>query len=408
MSAAAVSMWIYPWDVKADGVEETVRRCKEEFGLTSISLTCSYHSGKFLLPHRVRVTVYLPEPGSVYFQPDLSLYGDTVLKPRVSTLASEDNILEQTAEACQKYGLGLRAWTVATHGSYHGTAHPECLQVNAFGDAYPYTVCPANPQVRRYVAALVKDLVSRGLFAAIDLESPGFALFSHGHHHELTGISRGPLEEVLLSLCFCEHCLQRAREAGVDVENLQAEVKSLLLKRLNGDVYWPRAERENLDELFSLVIGNSELYQFLRMRNDTVTSLVDIVRREAIEGTGTRLAITATTFTKPSANAWIEGEDLAALSKVVDEIVPLAYFPEVEKVVADADFCLSLAQDPSQIVLGLSLLAQGAPSLDNVLAKVNATRNRGVSKYSFYNYGFIGEGRRAWLGKISEAVLNPT
>lgn len=404
MSTPEFSMWVYPWDIRADGIEETVKRCKEEFGLTSISLTCSYHSGKFLLPHRDTVRVYMPEPGAIYFTPDLSLYAGTTLKPRVASLVTEGDVLEQTAIACGKHGLGLRAWTVATHGSHQGTEHPECLQVNAFGDRYPYTVCPSNPNVRGYVVALVRDLVSRGFFLAIDLESPGFALFTHWHHHELTGLSYGLYEELLMSLCFCEYCNARAKDRGIDVASLQRKVATSLLRRFNSDTYWPSAARDNLDELFSLVISDPDMYEFLRVRNDTVTSLVDQVKKEAFAGSSTRLAVTATTFSKPSANAWLEGEDLRALAWVADEIIALAYFPELERVLADADFCLSLAKDPSQIVLGLSLLVEGTPSLENVLAKIRAAAERGVSKYSFYNYGFIGEGRRSWLKSITEAT----
>ncbi|MCL5257298.1 MAG: hypothetical protein M1319_05825 [Chloroflexi bacterium] len=404
MDSREVSLWVYPWDIKADGIEETVGRCKEEFGLTSISLTCSYHSGKFLLPHRDSVKVYLPEPGSVYFTPDLSLYTGTKLKPRVSSLVAEGDVLEQTAAACAKHGLGLRAWTVATHGSYHGTQHPECLQVNAFGDRYPFTVCPSNPDVRGYVIALVNDLVSRGCFLAIDLESPGFAPFTHGHHHELTGVSHGPFEDLLMSLCFCDRCLKRAQEDGIDAEKLRADVSSILLKRFNSDTYWPEPARDNLDELCSLVISRPDLYQFLRLRSETVTSLVGDVKKQAIGDSGVRLAVTAATFSKPVANAWIEGEDLKTLAGVVDEVIALAYFKEIEKVMADVDFCTTLVGDPGKIVLGQSLLVQGATSLDNALAKIRATLDRGISKYSFYNYGFIGEGRRSWLGPISQAI----
>ena len=45
-------------------------------------------------------------------------------------------------------GLQVEAWIVLTHNSTLGRAHPDLVVRNAFGDAYPYALCPAAQDVQ--------------------------------------------------------------------------------------------------------------------------------------------------------------------------------------------------------------------------------------------------------------------
>lgn len=404
------TLWIYPWDLLDAGVEATVGRAHREWGLTSLSLASSYHSAKFLLPRRASERVFLAGGAAVYFRPDPSLYADTPLRPVPTDRTELLDVLDRTAEACRRQGLGLRAWTVGLHNSRLGEAHPDAAQENLWGDRYPWALCPANPDVRRYLVALVRDLATNHDLDAIDLESAGYHGLAHGHHHELTGVAWGPVEEFVLGLCFCRHCLARAGEAGVDAERLRAGCRALVEARLAEEASIPPADPADAREVFSLLLGWPDLWRFVRTRLETVTDLVAEVQRDALAGLPTALALTAATFVKPAAAAWREGMDLGALARVADELILLSYFPDPGQVAADVRSARELVVTPSglddgagameRLVVGLSLLAPATADGPNLRAKVEAARALGARKFSFYNFGFVSETRLGWLGGL--------
>ena len=80
----AYSMYVYPWDLRDEGVAEVAARLREA-NIDSVSLTASYHAGKFLRPHGPRGKIYFPEDGTVYFRPSARHY--RVLKPLQAQMA---------------------------------------------------------------------------------------------------------------------------------------------------------------------------------------------------------------------------------------------------------------------------------------------------------------------------------
>ena len=394
------ALWIDPWDILDGGIDDIVARAADEWGLTALSLAASYHSAKFLLPKRRTEKVFLSGGSAVYFRPDDAAYTDTTLRPVVTPRTDLLDVLDRTAEACRKRGIALRAWTVGLHNSRLGEAHPEAAEENVFGDRYPWALCPANRDVRRYLVGLVRDLATNHDLDAIDLESVGYHGLSHGHHHELIGITFGPVEEFLMGLCFCPACLARAGDAGMAGEALRSRVRALLEGRFRDEAMMPPPEPTDASGIASLLATWPELAGFVRMRLDTVTALVEEIASEALAGGGTTLALTASTFQRGVDNAWLEGMDLHALGRAADEIVLLGYFHDPAKVAADVRTGLELVGDPQRLVLGLSLLAPATSSGANLVAKVEAARALGTTKFSFYNYGFVSDTRLGWLGAL--------
>ena len=113
----------------------------------------------------------------------------------------------------------MHAWTIFFHTD-RLDEHQDCVTRNAFGDPYPSDLCPANPDARAYARALVAD-VARYDVASIIAESLHYHVLEHGYHHERYFIELGARARYLLGLCFCEHCLDRARRAGVDGDRVQ-------------------------------------------------------------------------------------------------------------------------------------------------------------------------------------------
>ncbi|MGI9253908.1 MAG: hypothetical protein ACR2J8_09185 [Thermomicrobiales bacterium] len=393
------ALWIYPWDILDSGIEETVARASGEWGLNAFSLTPSYHSAKFVLPRRSSEKVFLSGGSAVYFRPDDSLYAKTSLRPVVTQREHLLDVLDRTADAAHRAGMTLRAWTVGLHNSKIGEVRPDVAERNVFGDVYPWALCPAHPDVREYLVALVRDIATNHAVDAIDLESTGYHGLYHGHHHELIGITWGQVDEFLMGLCFCDHCLRRGAEAGIDGASLRARVAGMLEQRFRDEAMLP-AKQPGDNGPATLMIDWPELYAWVRMRLETVTSLVAEVKERSLAGTDVTLALTASTFQRGSEFAWLEGMDLAALAGPADEIIALAYFQDPLAVAAEIQFQRGLVGDVERIVAGMSILAQGTTSAANLVEKVNVARSLGVRKFSFYNFGFVSEARLGWLGKL--------
>ena len=75
---------------------------------------------------------------------------------------------------------------------------------------------PPSPRLRsrtlpRYAAQFQPD--------EFHLESLGYLHFSYGFRNPKVGVKITPFCELLMGLCYCRHCLQRAGALGLDGEH---------------------------------------------------------------------------------------------------------------------------------------------------------------------------------------------
>src|SRR5258707_9053851 len=95
-------------------------------GLGGITMAAAYHHGRDIFPHNPARKVHFLEGGTVFFQPDPNRYRSLLLKPKVSVLARDSDVLEDLCAAASARSLRARAWTVYLHNYTLGEAHPEC------------------------------------------------------------------------------------------------------------------------------------------------------------------------------------------------------------------------------------------------------------------------------------------
>jgi hypothetical protein len=146
------ALYTYLWDHADEGLDTVLERVRPT-GVNTITLAASYHAGKFLRPHGRSGKVYFPQDGTVYFKARPERYGH--IKPLVNPLVDEFDAFERLAREAPD--LGRVAWVVCCHNTPLGQQYPEFTSRNAFGDAYVYSLCPAHPAVRDYVANLLAD-----------------------------------------------------------------------------------------------------------------------------------------------------------------------------------------------------------------------------------------------------------
>jgi hypothetical protein len=123
-------------------------------------------------------------------------------------------------------GLQVQAWIVLTHNSALGRGHPDLVVRNAFGDVYPYALCPAAQDVQEFCLTLVEEVLRFGPVHGVVLEACGPMGIEHGGKHDKIEFAEWDEARLaLLSLCFCQACERRYAAAGVDRGHLAQLVR---------------------------------------------------------------------------------------------------------------------------------------------------------------------------------------
>jgi hypothetical protein len=391
MSRMYKGLYVYAWDLADEGLETVLGRIRPT-GINTLTLAASYHAGKFLRPHGVGGKVYFPADGTVYFQARPERYGH--IRPLVNPMVAEFDAFARLEH--QAPDLERVAWVVCCHNTPLGQQYPEFTSRNAFGDPYPYSLCPAHPAVRDYVVNLVADLLDRHDLAGVALETPGWLPYDHGFHHEFALVPLDRFAKSLLALCFADATCSAARAVGIDADRLQARTRELLERYLSADL--ALSEALATEWWLAEVVSDPEFAAFLHWRCRVVADLVADVR--AAVPAPTRLAVIPT-VQRPPAAAWLEGSDLALLAGVADALEVPLYQPSAEEAWLSAWDARRRAGDAAALnfILRPSFpdLANGAETVAAV-RRLEPLRPAGIA---FYNYGHL---RLASLDHVTAAL----
>jgi len=391
---AQIELFAYPWDIADRGPEKFAEECAA-LGITRIHVTTLYHSGKFLLPRNTTRKVYLPEPGKLFVRLPAGAF-EGPLTPAHDALADSD-WLERLAKATN---IPLGAWAVFHHGSLLASQNPQLTIRNVFGDPYPFALCPSQPAVRAFSRQLARALCASGFYDTLDLETIGYLGYAHGHHHEVTAIPCGTFVQFLLSLCFCDACTEVAEHFGIDVRSLKRRVRELLEARFAADDA-TSAHPEDSEQIATALVLFPELHEFVRARISVVSALVNEIRSVVPD---MDLSVFTSSFVGSPSNIWMEGISLAGLKQTVDVVHLLAYTADSDRFNNDLVFCKSQVDDPSRLCLTQNLGIPITPTLGHALQKIDFAWKQGVRRFAFFNYGFLGSARLAWLGEIASEL----
>lgn len=381
------AIYTYAWDLAETGVKAAA----DEFrglGLDTVTMAGSYHAGKFMRPHGKAGKVLFPEDGTVYFNADPSRYG--TIKPVANSMLGERDML---GELVEKSGMAVNAWLVLLHNTRLGMVNPQSVVRNAFGDPYYYNLCPSAPEARAYAIGLARDVTESYPVSGISMESPGFAPYAHGFHHEFALMKSNPWLENMLGLCFCKHCVAGAQKAGIDANRFKAEVASDVEAYLDSDIDYPT----DMAEAFwrADIAADGDLRRYLDFRNDVVTSLVAEIRAAVREDVTVAVI---PSVARPTAGAWYEGSDLYALAQTTGVIEACFYEPSAERIRADL-FDISRRLKGTGKLRGI--LRPSNPDISNraeFVAAVEALRDGGVDELAFYNWGHLRRANLEWIG----------
>ncbi len=211
---------VYPWDVVGD--PSAVERIAS-LGVDAVALAASYHTVRAATPFHPSHRMVDARHAAFYLPVREEAWRGRRLAPATPSWMDGDDSYGRASDALRAAGLPVYAWTVLTHSSRLGDAHPDVAVRNAFGDLYPYALCPSNDDVVEYTRTLVSEVLELGRPDGIVLEACGPLGFFHGGHHEKTdGADWSAVQQKLLSLCFCGACVRRYD----DPEGLRALVRA--------------------------------------------------------------------------------------------------------------------------------------------------------------------------------------
>lgn len=394
------SLYAFVEDVLGDGVDEVLDRLLDGYGLTGLTVAASHHRARDVTPHgRSRLT--LRQDGA-HFLPAPDLFAGLRLSPPVQDDAAREP-LPRLRDAARARGAALHGWTVFCRSTTLGLAYPDCSTESCVGDrASPADLCPANPDVREYAVALARNVARFGVDTVV-AESLHFGGFAQDFPYERALIPLGSADRFLFGLCFCEYCLDRGADAGVDAKAARGECAAVLGRVLDGG---PPGPEEVTPEALEEYAG-PHTAAYVRARCTTVTGLVgEVAAAVADEGaallffdtTGTAVPGGRPRTTPAAGDAWRFGIDVREVCRAAHGYVAPAYAAGVDEVATEVEAYRAAGAGPLRV-----LLRPGPPDTagtPDLAAKVAAVRDR-ADAVDFWNYGLA---TRADLDRIGEVL----
>ena len=107
---------------------------------------------------------------------------------------------------------------------------------------------------------------------------------------------------------------------------------------------------------------------------------------------------------RPTAGAWYEGTDLAALAKITGVIEACFYEPSVARIRADI---IDVKRRMGETGTLRGILRPAWPDLQSradVVGAVAALKEAGINDIAFYNYGHLRRNSLDWIGAALAAL----
>lgn len=211
---ATLTTYLYPWDVEDDpAAAERVA----SLGVDSVTLAAAYHAVRAATPRHPRHRV-VTVPAALHLPVREDVWAGRRLRPVQSRYS-----FVRAAELLGTAGLPVHAWVVLCHDDPPLQDGEFCVR-NAFGDIYPYALCPSRQDVRDYARTLVSEIATHAVSLVVEACGP-MGLAHKGMHDKIDAADWSSVDEALLSICCCSGCRTAMAEAGADVRRVVTAIR---------------------------------------------------------------------------------------------------------------------------------------------------------------------------------------
>ncbi len=286
-----------------EGGDQACADMRQKGGFNAMLMAATYVSESKWRGHQPG-NDYQVESGA-YFNFDPKFYADSGVKPARAAAVGMENYdaLEAACKGARKAGIRTYAWLSDYDQRHIAHLYPELRVCGPEGSPLDTSwFCLSNPRAQQYTLAFYRDIATNydvdGFFAD-RIRTPGSS-----------------------GLCFCQHCKQRAEEAGLDADHLWKTMADLYRTGLRV----PGAERflwtgSALRSLF-YIEALPEIFEWVRLRGQAVTDHIRRVR-DAVKGINPDLQV-GLDLLGPSYSIAV-GQNLRELSRHCDWIKPMLY-----------------------------------------------------------------------------------
>ena len=386
-----LAVWTYPWDVADEGIEQVLGNVRDVAHCNAVSLAAAYHNFKQLRPHGpAGRRIYVGEGRVLYFHHEPSGYGR--IKPVGSTVLNEIDAFQEACDRRGTYQIDVNAWTVVMHNSRLASTYPDAAVLSAQGDPSPHLLCPSNKDSREYAVALCADLAYNYDLRIIELEAVGFLGFEHGYHHDKIGVPLGEGGNYLLGICFCESCLRRAEQNGIDANRIRSLVQSELDGLFEGELDVP-PDLAKSDGMAAWARAEPEFARYLDSGEKSVASLVNEIR-DACHGSGTRIVIQGENWEQ-----FLSPDAVASVVSNIDGVLVSAYNLTAGEAGQLMERSRAIAGD-KELIVGIQAHFPEIPSSEEWRGKVRQCIEKGATGLNFYNYGICTMSQLRGVGAV--------
>jgi hypothetical protein len=215
--------YAYPWDFVGDEVVARIAALE----LDAVALAATYHAARLATPLHPSRRVLEITDSACYVPIRDEAWRGRRLRPTSPDWLEDVDAFGVARDALASSGIATDAWVVLCHDDTLGRLHPDLVTRNAFGDRYPYALCPASPDVREYAETLTEEVVLAHRGRGVVLEACGPVGVEHATLHDKVEFALWSSTDLdLLSLCFCDACRLAMSEVGLDADELAARVRA--------------------------------------------------------------------------------------------------------------------------------------------------------------------------------------
>jgi hypothetical protein len=321
----SVTGYAYAWDYLDD--PNAVARARE-LGVDAVALAASYHAARVINTyHPTRRVTEIPYSAFYGTRRDDAWRGHRLI-PRAPAWLGRDDAFATSAQLLARKGFDVDAWIVLTHLDDPDFTDVELVECNAYGEFYPYALCPASPDVREYCVTLVEETLRSADVRGVVLEASGPMGFEHASTHDKSEFATlSSAQRELLSLCFCSSCRTALAEVGLDPDEIAAKARTGIEANVSSPEVALGSELADHVARYRLTLGtalrDSIIERVCDVQPEATVTVHASARRWA---TGSFPALDAqpwsTSISVVVANAWepVWAEDeLLALSGLVDD-----------------------------------------------------------------------------------------
>jgi hypothetical protein len=373
-----VTGYAYPWDVLTPGFTDRVR----ELGVDEVAVALSYHSARAATPWSSTGTAVVAGHAALYRPVREEAWRGKELRPSTPDWVDAEDSGGDAVRLLNAAGIPAAAWLVLTHNSQLGNANPGLAVRNCFGEIYPWALCPVQPAVREYAAALTTEALSGLELSSVILEACGPLGAVHQHQHEKTDGVWAPAVARLLSVCCCPVCADGWDLDAEEVrEHLRTEIRRLIA---TGDLgltedALPPSLRERL------LLTRQQATDALR-----AAVLAEIPR-------GTRIVLHG------ALDPWVTGALPGLTPAAPDDVDAVVLFGWVPAQGADA-VAAARAALPERVAIGSYITAVAAAPVPDIAGYVGELGKAGADELHLYHLGLAGPGRRPDLENATNAA----